>query len=127
MALDSWKRLYSNTPSSSFREIAIAGLWKGADVPNSPTKEVSARRHPPKTLGMLLIQRSRVMGSCLQPRVLSRMESTSPAIGISDGMAEPWSRPARCPPSRAPRICAPRQAGFGALSPDACGFPCPGR
>lgn len=40
MALDSWKRLYSNTPSSSFREVAIGGLWAGADVPNSPTKEV---------------------------------------------------------------------------------------
>ena len=40
MALDSWKRLYSNTPGANFREIAIAGLWNGADVPNSPTKEV---------------------------------------------------------------------------------------
>ena len=40
MALDSWKRLYSNTPGAKFREIAIAGLWSGADVPNSPTNEV---------------------------------------------------------------------------------------
>ena len=40
MALDSWKRLYSNTPGDKFREIAIAGLWSGADVPNSPTNEV---------------------------------------------------------------------------------------
>lgn len=39
MALDSWKRLYSNTPASKFREIAIAGLWNGADIPNSPTNE----------------------------------------------------------------------------------------
>lgn len=39
MALDSWKRLYSNTPSAKFREICIEGLWKGADVPNSPTQE----------------------------------------------------------------------------------------
>ena len=45
MALDSWKRLYSNTPSSSFREIAIGGLWAGADVPNSPTKEVPPANH----------------------------------------------------------------------------------
>ena len=39
MALDSWKRLYSNTPAAKFREICIDGLWKGADVPNSPTQE----------------------------------------------------------------------------------------
>lgn len=39
MALDSWKRLYSNTPAAKFREICIEGLWKGADVPNSPTQE----------------------------------------------------------------------------------------
>ena len=39
MALDSWKRLYSNTPSAKFREICIEGLWKGADIPNSPTQE----------------------------------------------------------------------------------------
>ena len=37
--LDSWKRLYSNTPAAKFREICIAGLWNGADVPNSPTQE----------------------------------------------------------------------------------------
>ena len=40
MALDSWKRLYSNTPAAKFREVCIAGLWKGAAVPNSPTNEV---------------------------------------------------------------------------------------
>jgi elongation factor 1-gamma len=39
MALDSWKRLYSNTPASKFNEICINGLWNGADVPNSPTNE----------------------------------------------------------------------------------------
>lgn len=43
MALDSWKRLYSNTPAASFKEIAVAGLWKGADVPNSPSQEVPPR------------------------------------------------------------------------------------
>ena len=37
--LDSWKRLYSNTPAAKFREICVAGLWNGADVPNSPTQE----------------------------------------------------------------------------------------
>jgi Elongation factor 1 gamma, conserved domain len=40
MVLDSWKRLYSNTPASQFRNIAIKGLWEGADIPNSPTNEV---------------------------------------------------------------------------------------
>lgn len=39
MALDSWKRLYSNTPASKFREIAMGGLWKGADIPGSPNNE----------------------------------------------------------------------------------------
>lgn len=39
MALDSWKRLYSNTPASQFRQIAIKGLWDGADVPRSQTNE----------------------------------------------------------------------------------------
>lgn len=37
--LDSWKRLYSNSPASKFREVCIAGLWNGADVPNSPNQE----------------------------------------------------------------------------------------
>eukprot|EP00884_Botryococcus_braunii_P006615 jgi/Botrbrau1/15955/Bobra.0340s0003.1 len=39
MVLDSWKRLYSNTPAAQFRNIAIKGLWAGADIPNSPTNE----------------------------------------------------------------------------------------
>jgi len=39
MVLDSWKRLYSNTPGAKFREVAVQGLWQGADVPNSPTQE----------------------------------------------------------------------------------------
>mmetsp|Transcript_10552 Transcript_10552/g.31761 ORF Transcript_10552/g.31761 Transcript_10552/m.31761 type:complete len:435 (-) Transcript_10552:112-1416(-) len=39
MALDSWKRLYSNSPASKFREVAIGGLWNGADIPNSPNQE----------------------------------------------------------------------------------------
>lgn len=39
MALDSWKRLYSNTPAAQFRDICIKGLWSGADIPNSPTQE----------------------------------------------------------------------------------------
>jgi hypothetical protein len=41
MVLDSWKRLYSNTPSSEFKEICVNGLWNGADIPKSPTQEVS--------------------------------------------------------------------------------------
>lgn len=41
MILDSWKRLYSNTPASQFKEICVNGLWNGANVPNSPTQEVS--------------------------------------------------------------------------------------
>jgi elongation factor 1-gamma len=40
MALDAYKRLYSNTPAAQFKEIAVEGLWKGAAVPNSPTQEV---------------------------------------------------------------------------------------
>lgn len=40
MVLDSWKRLYSNTPSAKFKEICVNGLWNGADIPNSPTQEV---------------------------------------------------------------------------------------
>lgn len=39
MILDSWKRLYSNTPSKQFKEICCDGLWKGADIPNSPSNE----------------------------------------------------------------------------------------
>ena len=41
MILDSWKRLYSNTPSSSLRDICIKGLWQGADIPKSPNNEVT--------------------------------------------------------------------------------------
>ncbi len=40
MVLDSWKRLYSNTPAAKFEEICVNGLWNGADIPNSPTQEV---------------------------------------------------------------------------------------
>lgn len=39
MVLDSYKRLYSNTPPAQFREIAVKGLWEGADIPKSPTNE----------------------------------------------------------------------------------------
>jgi elongation factor 1-gamma len=39
MLLDGWKRLYSNTPADKFKQICCAGLWNGADVPNSPTGE----------------------------------------------------------------------------------------
>lgn len=45
MILDSWKRLYSNSPASNFRETCIAGLWKGGDIPNSPNKEVRSLSH----------------------------------------------------------------------------------
>ncbi|CAL5228071.1 g11139 [Coccomyxa viridis] len=31
MVLDSWKRLYSNTPAAKFQEICVSGLWNGAD------------------------------------------------------------------------------------------------
>ena len=46
MILDSWKRLYSNTPASQFKEICINGLWNGANIPNSPTSEVSTQSPP---------------------------------------------------------------------------------
>ena len=39
MVLDSWKRLYSNTPAAQFKTVCAAGLWNGADIPNSPTNE----------------------------------------------------------------------------------------
>ncbi|KAL0019967.1 hypothetical protein WJX79_010697 [Trebouxia sp. C0005] len=39
MVLDSWKRLYSNTPAAQFKQICVNGLWNGADIPNSPTSE----------------------------------------------------------------------------------------
>jgi len=39
MVLDSWKRLYSNTPAAQFKTVCAAGLWAGADIPNSPTNE----------------------------------------------------------------------------------------
>lgn len=39
MVLDAWKRLYSNSPASKFREVAINGLWNGGKVPNSPNDE----------------------------------------------------------------------------------------
>lgn len=45
MVLDSWKRLYSNTPASQFKQICVNGLWNGADIPNSPTKEVGPTLH----------------------------------------------------------------------------------
>ena len=41
MIMDSWKRLYSNTPAAKFQEICVDGLWNGADIPNSPNQEVS--------------------------------------------------------------------------------------
>lgn len=43
MIMDSWKRLYSNTPAAKFQEICVNGLWNGADIPNSPNQEVSKR------------------------------------------------------------------------------------
>ncbi|KAK9834888.1 hypothetical protein WJX81_006700 [Elliptochloris bilobata] len=46
MVLDAWKRLYSNTPGAKFREIAVNGLWAGADIPNSPTQEHFAGYDP---------------------------------------------------------------------------------
>jgi elongation factor 1-gamma len=38
MVMDSWKRLYSNTPAADFKS-CCAALWAGGDIPNSPTKE----------------------------------------------------------------------------------------
>ena len=40
MQMDSWKRLYSNSPANNFRKVAIDGLWSGGAVPNSPSNEV---------------------------------------------------------------------------------------
>ena len=45
-ALDSWKRLYSNSPANNFRQVAIGGLWNGADIPNSPNQEVLSAPRP---------------------------------------------------------------------------------
>ena len=39
MVMDSWKRLYSNTPAAQFKSVCCAGHWNGADIPNSPTNE----------------------------------------------------------------------------------------
>ena len=39
MVLDSWKRLYSNTPAAQFPTTCCQGLWAGADIPASPTNE----------------------------------------------------------------------------------------
>ena len=41
MMLDSWKRLYSNSPASNFRQTAIKGLWEGGDIPRSLSNEVN--------------------------------------------------------------------------------------
>ena len=50
MILDSWKRLYSNTPAAKFQEICVHGLWNGATIPGSPTQEVSILCYnPPHT------------------------------------------------------------------------------
>eukprot|EP01023_Acetabularia_acetabulum_P059127 TRINITY_DN7093_c0_g1_i1.p1 TRINITY_DN7093_c0_g1~~TRINITY_DN7093_c0_g1_i1.p1 ORF type:complete len:385 (-),score=81.18 TRINITY_DN7093_c0_g1_i1:126-1280(-) len=40
MVMDAWKRLYSNAPVKTFREVAINGLWNGGPVPNSLNNEV---------------------------------------------------------------------------------------
>ena len=50
MVLDSWKRLYSNTPAAKFEEVCVNGLWNGADIPNSPTQEVRTRLPFPSRL-----------------------------------------------------------------------------
>lgn len=78
MMLDSWKRLYSNTPAAQFRQIAIKGLWEGADVPRSLTNEVQS----------LLIEVS-VTVLCGQLRLLcftkgACLLSTSAADAIQD-------------------------------------------
>ena len=51
MVLDSWKRLYSNTPAARFKEVCVAGLWNGADIPNSPTSEAWLS-HPTATYAL---------------------------------------------------------------------------
>lgn len=40
MVMDSWKRLYSNSPARGFRDVCITRLWAGGPVPNSPNEEV---------------------------------------------------------------------------------------
>jgi len=53
MVMDSWKRLYSNTPAAQFNEVCLKGLWHGADIPNSPTNEVGLAPAPaPSTRGI---------------------------------------------------------------------------
>ena len=39
MVMDSWKRLYSNTPAAQFKQVCCAGLWAGADIPGSSSNE----------------------------------------------------------------------------------------
>ena len=40
MIMDSWKRLYSNTPAAKLQEICVNVLSIGADILNSPYQEV---------------------------------------------------------------------------------------
>lgn len=40
MPLDSFKRLYSNCPSSTFRQTFLPLLWNGGEIPKSPNNEV---------------------------------------------------------------------------------------
>lgn len=39
MALDSFKRLYSNCPARGFRATFLPRMWNGGPIPNSPTQE----------------------------------------------------------------------------------------
>lgn len=39
MIMDSWKRLYSNAPAASFKEVACGRFWAGGAVPNSNSNE----------------------------------------------------------------------------------------
>lgn len=55
MVLDSWKRLYSNTPAPKFQEVCVNGLWNGADIPNSPTQEVRMLQQLPSRTAKLFL------------------------------------------------------------------------
>ena len=78
----SWKELYSNTPATQFREIAIKGLWAGADVPRSLSKEVWG-----------LLTASRPAGLCAARKTL-------PWSGASQHLAcsyqQPCNEPEEC-------------------------------
>jgi len=90
MVLDSWKRLYSNTPASQFKQICVNGLWNGADIPNSPTSEVKMLVHTCKadflhclTLSSVSAYHGRCVKPCATLRLLEDARSAVMQAGIA--------------------------------------------